>query len=138
MTRWLRILLALVLGVGLLELGPRARVARAAWISTEDALTEAPAADSARDRIRALFSRDDVRRELEALGVDPGAAAARVALLSDAEVESLAGQLDALPAGGDSIAGVLLIIALVFVLLIFTDAVGITDLFPWVNKPQQR
>jgi hypothetical protein len=138
MTRWLRVVLALVLVTSLLELGPRARVARAALVSTEHALARSPGADAQRDRLRALFSRADVRRELLALGVDPDAAARRVALLSDAEVADVAGRLEELPAGGSDLVAVLVIIAVVFIVLIFTDAVGITDLFPWVNKPQQR
>jgi hypothetical protein len=138
MTRWLRILLALALAIGLLELGPRARVARAALVSTEAVLGPSAAVTAERERIRALFSRQDVRRELEALGVDPDRAKARVELLSDPEVETLVGKLDALPAGGSDVVTVLLIIAVVFLVLIFTDAVGVTDLFPWVNKPQQR
>jgi hypothetical protein len=137
MTRWLRILLALVLVVGLLDLGPRARSAGAALISTEDSL-RAPALSAERARIRALLLRDDVRQELRSLGVDTEAAAARVELLSDAEVETIAGKLGELPAGGDTIVAVLLIIVVVFLILIFTDAVGITDIFPWVNKPQRR
>jgi len=138
MNRWLRMLLALVLVAGVLDLGPSARVARAALIATEDVLAASPSVDAQRDRIRAVFAREDVRRDLAALGVDPDAAAARVALLSDAEVATVAGNLDTLPAGGSDLVAVLLIIVAVFLVLIFTDAVGITDIFPWVNKPQQR
>jgi hypothetical protein len=138
MTYSLRFLLTLVLVTGLIELGPHARVARAALVSTEDALERSATADAARDRVRAVLAREDVRRELASLGVDPDDAASRVALLSDAEVEVVAGKLDRLPAGGDTIVAVLLIIVVVFLILIFTDAVGITDIFPWVNKPQRR
>ncbi len=49
-----------------------------------------------------------------------------------------AGRLDELPAGGDSVAGVLLVIAVVFIVLIIMDYAGMIDIFPWVNKPPHR
>jgi hypothetical protein len=137
--RPLHLLLTPLLAANLLLLGPAP--VRAGLISTE-AVVAAAAAPSptaqARERIERLLQREDVRRELEAYGVSPAEALARVASLSDAEIAVVAGRLDALPAGGDSVAGVLLIIALVFILLIVFDYVGITDIFPWVNKPAQR
>ena len=79
--------------------------------------------------IDAALERDDVRTELVALGVDADAALARVAALSDAELEQLAGQLDSLPAGGDS---ALAVIGIVFLVLLILELTGIINIF---HKP---
>jgi hypothetical protein len=114
---------------------------RAGLISTEAVVAAAAAPSpeaSARERIERLLEREDVRRKLEAYGITPDEALARVGSLSDAEIAAVAGRLDELPAGGDSVAGVLLVIAVVFIILIVFDYAGIIDLFPWVNKSTQR
>jgi hypothetical protein len=54
-----------------------------------------------------------------------------VAALTDEEAAQLAGKLDRLPAGGDGIVGVLLI---VFLVLLITDILGLTKIFPF-TKP---
>lgn len=79
--------------------------------------------------IDATLARDDVRQELVALGVDPAAALARAAALSDAELEQLAGQLESLPAGGDS---ALVVIGIVFLVLLILEVTGIINIF---HKP---
>ncbi len=99
---------------------------------------EAAAPDAGRDRIRSFLERAEVRDQLRSLGVDPGEASLRVASLSDGEVAAIAGRLDDLPAGGDTLSFVLLLIAALFLLLIFLDYTGVTDLFPWVNKQARR
>lgn len=132
--RLLQVLLAPLLAASLLLIGPAP--VRAGLISTEAVVAADEAPSPARQRIERLLQRDDVRRELEAYGINPDEALARVASLSDAEIAAVAGRLDELPAGGDSVAGVLLIIALVFIVLIIFDYVGITNIFPWVNKPK--
>ncbi len=131
--RILRGALCLALACCLVQLGPTVRTARAALVTTQ----EAAAPDAGRDRIRSFLERAEVRDQLEALGVDPDAARARVSGLSDREVTVIAGRLDELPAGS-STEGVLLILALFFLLLIFLDYTGVTDLFPWVNKQARR
>jgi len=81
-------------------------------------------------RVQALLARDDVRAGLVANGVDPAAVDARVAALTDAEARQLADQLDRLPAGGDSVIGVLFAI---FVILLITDILGLTKIFPFTR-----
>ena len=129
-----RTALCLVLAFGLAQLGPLSRTARAALVTTQEAV----APEAGRDRIRAFLERAEVRDQLEALGVDVDEARARVAGMSDAEVAEVAGRLDSLPAGGDSVAGVLLVIAAAFLILILLDYAGVIDLFPWVNDPPRR
>jgi hypothetical protein len=102
-------------------------------VGTEEILraeSVAPGAPVDRDALRTMLERDDVRRQLEALGVDPRAARERVDALTDAEIERIAGQVGDLPAGGSSIIGVLFA---VFVILLVTDLLGLTKVFPFTR-----
>ncbi len=132
--RILRGALCLALVCCLVQLGPTVRTARAAMVTTQEAV----ARDAGRDRIRAFLERAEVRDQLRALGVDPGEASVRVSSLSDGEVAAIAGRLEDLPAGADTLSSVLLLIAVLFLILIFLDYTGVTDLFPWVNKGSRR
>lgn len=121
--------LALALAGGSLH----APLARAALVGTEQVLagaTERQAADAARERLAAMLARDDVAAALQRHGVEAGQARERVAALSDAEVMQLNGQIDQLPAGGD----VLGLAVFVFLVLLLTDILGYTDIFPFVKK----
>jgi len=86
---------------------------------------------SERQRIAIVLERDDVRAQLAARGIGLGEAQARVAALTDAEAADLAAQIDALPAGGVSVLGVALV---VFLVLLLTDILGYTKIFPF-TKP---
>ncbi len=55
---------------------------------------------------------------------------ARVAALSDDEAAQLAARLDELPAGGSDVLSVALII---FLVLLFTDIMGWTKIFPFTR-----
>src|SRR5580765_1758673 len=78
--------------------------AMAGMIGTEQAVTTAPAQDERAALINAL-SRSDVANQLLAHGVDPTAAKARVASMTDREVSTLSGNIGSLPAGANSGAG---------------------------------
>jgi hypothetical protein len=82
-----------------------------------------------RDRLASLLEREDLQRQLSALGVDVQDAKARVAGLTDAEVARISQQIDTLPAGGDALG----VVVLIFIILIITDALGVTDIFPFVH-----
>ena len=92
--------------------------------------TETVVAGAERERLAELIDRSEVRARLQALGVDPSSAKARVAALSDDEASQLAAQIDTLPAGGD-VLGVALI---VFLVLLFTDIMGYTKIFPFTRS----
>jgi hypothetical protein len=53
-----------------------------------------------RERVMTLMERPEIAQALEKMGIPADQAKARVAAMSEAEVASLAGKLDALPAGG--------------------------------------
>lgn len=115
---------ALVLG----SLPAMAVPAGSGLVSTQDALS-AEQVRSDRERIHEVLARDDVRDQLVAQGVDPAEVEARVAALSDAEAAQMADQLDQLPAGA-SVVGALFA---VFVILLVTDILGLTDVFPFTR-----
>ena len=76
-------------------------------------------------RVHAALDREAVQAQLEALGVDTADAKARVAALSDAELQRLDGKLAELPAG----AGLLEVVGIVFVVLLILEIVGVTNIF---------
>ena len=67
-----------------------------------------------RHTISSFLSRAQTVTELQSLGLDPQAARDRVAAMTDAEASSLAGRIDALPAGADG--GLLVLILVVFII----------------------
>lgn len=126
-----RVALALAMALFLLT-GP-IDAARAALITTEQAIA-GEAATSDRDRVAAFLARDDVRAQMVALGVDPAEAAQRVAGLSDAEVQRIVGQLEQLPAGQGAIGALIGAAVLIFLVLLITDLLGLTDVYPFVRN----
>ena len=103
---------------------------QAAIISTEQVVTAA-AAQQNRAKIAATFERADVQVELQKMGINTEEAQARVAALTDAETASIAHQVDSLPAGGEGIVGA---IVFIFVLLLVTDILGLTKVFPFTKS----
>jgi len=66
------------------------------------------------------------------MGVDPAVAIARVDRLSEQEVATAAERMQQLPAGGDG--GIVGAIVLIFLVLLLTDILGVTNVFPFVKK----
>ena len=101
-----------------------ATAAQAELISTEAAISKyAGLAD--REFLLSEIQRDDVRAEMEKLGVDPAEAEARLAALTDAEIKIMVAQMDENTAGG-SILGT---IATIFIILLVTDLACWTKFF---------
>ena len=71
---------------------------------------------------------------MTARGIDPEEAKARVDALSDSEVVQLAEQIEQLPSGGDGLGVVIGGALFVFLVLLITDILGFTDVFPWVKS----
>lgn len=103
--------------------------AHATLISTQQVMAEnAPAADRA--KLEAALARPDVQAQLEKLGISQADAQSRVASLTDAEVLALNERIDQLPAG----AGIVGALVLIFVILLVTDILGFTKVYPF-TKP---
>lgn len=107
--------------------------ARAGLVST-DTVIDAAAAAADRGKVMAFIERDEVRRQMMALGVAPEEAAARVAGLSDAEIARIAGHLSDMPAGGDGLGTIVGAAVLIFVVLLITDIAGLTKVFPFTRS----
>jgi hypothetical protein len=75
--------------------------------------------------IEQLVARDDVQRQLFALGVAPEAVLARVENMTDREITDMSEQLDQAVAGGDALA----VLGIVFLVLLVLELVGVTDIF---------
>ena len=74
--------------------------------------------DNERERVKAMLEREEVRAGLEQHGILPHEAAARVDAMTPAEVQSLAGRIDAVAAGGQSNQNLLLIIIIILLIII--------------------
>jgi len=88
-----------------------------------------------RARISAFLDRKEVLAQLQQEGVSPSEAKARVNALTDDEAHNIAGKLDQLPAGGDGIIGA---IVFVFIVLLITDILGFTKVFPFTRPINKR
>ena len=88
------------------------QIATAGMIGTDQVVTSSPQVD--RTTVLNFLNRSDVAGQLQTLGIDPSTANERVAAMSDQEVQSLAGRINAMPAGAMSdTAEAVLIIAII-------------------------
>ncbi len=108
-------------------------VAAAAPISADQAMQMSISAATSQQRAEVVswLQRDDVRQELTRMGVDSAQAVERVSALSDEEVLRLHGRIDQAQAAGDGLVGALVFI---FVLLLVTDLLGLTKVFPFTRS----
>ena len=107
--------------------------AMAALVGTERVF-DAERVQNARELIHSLMAREEIQAALVREGIDPQEAQARAESLSDAEAVRLAGAIETLPAGGSSLGLIVGAILLVFILLLITDIMGYTDVFPFTKK----
>jgi len=105
----------------------------AAMIPTE-VINDTNKGQEARDFLNELISREDIQNYLTNQGIDPLEAKARIDSLSDSEAVKVAEQLEQLPAGSGAVGIIIGAALLVFLVLLVTDILGYTDVFPFVNK----
>jgi hypothetical protein len=123
---------ALVLAVSLASTG-WVQTAQATTISTEQvaaAALQAQGVTANHGKLLAALDRADLAAALQARGVSVGEMRARVGALTDAEAAELMAQIDAAPAGGD----VLGLLFTVFIVLLVTDILGFTKVFPFTRS----
>lgn len=92
-------------------------------ISTEQSIEQ-------RAQVNTFFNRADVRQALESKGISADAALTRVDAMTDSEVAQLATRIDQAPAGGE----VLGLIFTIFIILLVTDILGLTKVFPFTRS----
>jgi hypothetical protein len=112
--------------------GPH-HAAMAALVPTDGVLDPSRITE-ARSAVRQLMAREDVQAALVRQGIDPAEAIARAEGLSDAEAVRLADSIAQLPAGGSAVGIVIGAVVIVFLVLLITDILGYTDVFPFVKK----
>ena len=108
----------------------------AAMVPTEATIYKIKAQD-ARDHLKTLISRNDIKNALISQGIDPDEAKARVDSLSDSEVIEVADKIEQLPAGGGAFGAIIGAALIVFLVLLLTDILGYTDVFPFVKSQKK-
>ena len=103
--------------------------ANAAIVSTSE-LVAIEQSEIGREYLLNSLEREEVRTALTSQGVDLEMAKQRVASMTDEEVKALNQKMEEMPAGG----GVVEALVIVFLVLLITDLVGLTDVFPFVKK----
>jgi hypothetical protein len=100
-----------------------------------EAVLQARDAASARRHVRAYLERDAVAEQLEAWSVPARQARARVDAMTDEEIRQLAQRIESMPAGGlDALSVIFLVSVISFGTLVVTDLLGVTDVFPFIEK----
>jgi len=127
--RYVAVAMAVVMVMNVAPIG----LAQAKMVTTDQVIERAGPADD-RQRVESFLMREDVQKQLVLLGIDPQEAASRVASLSNEEIQQIAGRLDELPAGESTVGIVVGAILIVFLVLLVTDLLGLTDVFPFVKK----
>jgi hypothetical protein len=119
--RWIaRFLIVCMVGIGF------PMQANAGVVTTDELTTSVE-----KERVKSFLDRAEVRAQLQNMGVDADSARARVDALTDSEANDLAARIDQLPAGGSDVLGILLVI---FIVLLITDILGLTRIFPFTRS----
>ena len=107
--------------------------AQAVLVSTEQVAASegVRSATAQRAHVNATLDRADVAAALQERGVSIDQARARVAALTDDEVATVAHAIDTAPAGAADVLGVLVTI---FLVLLITDILGFTKVFPFTRS----
>lgn len=124
-TRWL----AALIGSVFLSASLMIPVAQAGMISTQ-AVVQQEQLELQRNELKQFMAKDGIREQLVAWGVDPEAAQTRVDSLSAEEVAQMSSRMQELPAGGDVLGAAVFI----FLVLLVTDILGFTNIFPFVRS----
>ena len=115
----------LVISILFLSLQP---TVNAAIVSTSDLVAEQQS-HLDREYLLNALDREEVQVALVSQGVDVDMAKLRVAGMTDTEVRTLNAKMDALPAAS----GVVGTVVFILIVLLITDLVGVTDVYPFIN-----
>lgn len=107
-------------------------VAQAGLIGSE-AIVAAETNAANRQAVDTFLQRQDVRDQLQTLGVSPSEAESRVAALSDAEIAQIAGSLPTDPAGEGAVGVIIGAVIIIAIVLLITDIVGLTSVYPFTR-----
>ncbi len=103
--------------------------AQAAMIGTDQIINQTDSSLT-RETLQQFLDREAAQKQLQAWGISPDFIKQRVNRLTDMELARINQEKGRINAGGDSVIGILLILFIVFII---TDAIGATDIFPFVH-----
>lgn len=132
MLRRLRHLFAIPLIATMVIISMPLGVAQAGLVGS-DAIVASEVSKADRQAVEAFLQRQDVRDQLEGWGIAAAEAEQRVAALSDAEIAQIAGSLPDDPAG-QGIEWVIGVAVFVFLVLLVTDILGFTSVYPFTRS----
>lgn len=95
----------------------------AAMVGTDSLLMQQSQASQLTE-VQAYLAREDVQKQMKALGVDPAVAATRVAAMTPGELSQAQQHIKDMPAGGSAV-GVVLTVVLILILLELVGAINI-------------
>ncbi|WP_374676651.1 PA2779 family protein [Piscinibacter sp.] len=127
-TRWMTRLIAVCLSFAGFMTSAQATLVSTEQVAASEGVTSA--ADQ-RAYVNSMLTRADVAAALQERGIDLAQAQARVAALTDDEVAHVAHTLDTAPAGASDVLGT---IVFIFLLLLITDILGFTKIFPFTRS----
>ncbi|WP_317928586.1 PA2779 family protein [Halioxenophilus sp. WMMB6] len=103
--------------------------ASAGMIETETVIAQSQM-NMDKQQLLSLVQSDDVKQQLQSMGISSEDAEQRINALTAEELSALNQQLADAPAGGNAVIGALLVI---FVLFVITDMACATDIFSFVK-----
>jgi hypothetical protein len=106
--------------------------AQAAMVSTDEILKQNKQ-NLDRERLTILLDRSEVQKQLKAWGVKSEEAMQWIDSLTDREIAEIVNRIDQMPAGGSGLGTLVVAAVLVFFVLLATDILGYTDIFPFVK-----
>lgn len=123
----LKLILAFILSITLLTQTSLAQMA-----STE-LLFEETVIPSSKEKVLQFTAREDVVKILRKMDVNPEMIEKRVAAMTDEEASEIAQKINTLPAGSGVIESIVGAAILVFLVLLITDILGFTKVFPFTR-----
>jgi hypothetical protein len=130
-TRWITPLVAACLSFAGFVQSAGATLVTTEQVAESVGVRSATAEPAERDHLNATLARADVAAGLAERGVSVDQARARVAALTDDEVATVSHTIDTAPAGASDVLGV---IVTIFVVLLITDILGFTKVFPFTRS----
>ena len=124
-----------ILDFSVLLLDFTAHTAQAQMVGTNTVIAGQQEAAN-RAQVVAFLAREDVKQVMTQHGVDAVEAQKRVDSLSSTELTKIANSMEQLPAGGDGLGAIVGAAVLIFLVLLITDILGFTHIFPFVT-PQR-
>lgn len=108
---------------------------QAKMISTDSVIAERNS-EYQRVQVKDFLAQEEVTQLLIQYGVDPIEAQKRVDSLSNEELADIAYSLEQMPAGGNGVGAIVGAAVLIFLVLLITDLLGLTHVYPFVNHPR--